>query len=132
MTLVLGAYILLIPAWGQVLHRPSAWWMRSWYMYHALGAEVCDVRFYRRENGVDTEIDRLAALGADAWGDLDDFKRRIRAPQAIGQAGAVLCRNVGAKDVRAEGRCGSPDGWVPAAKREQNLCGGRVLPPRAK
>jgi len=115
---LIGAYVLApVPA-QLVGHRPPPW-IRGWRMYATVGSDLCQVTYFERKDGADHPIDRRATMDLD-----DELPRRgaIRRAREVDTQGVRICKRIGATDVRADARCGSPRRWRPTHARERNLC----------
>ena len=93
-------------------------------MFTKYGVEICAVEYRQRaEDGRETPIDRLPALGYDRWWEAPRDARRLRDLREAQEQGAKLCKAVEARDVRLYARCGHlKRGWEEVAAGEENLC----------
>ena len=119
----LAALMAGTPAYKQVLGGKGPF--PQWRMFTSIYAQQCEVAFYRRDDGVDTRIDRLAALGHVPWTSAPRDALFLKTEAAVRAQAATLCRRL-QTDLRADVRCGSFHGWEPVMARETNLCAGET------
>jgi hypothetical protein len=117
----LAAFILLGPAWVQ-LGPGELKWFRSWQMYSGSGVGTCDVHFVRRTpKGREVPVDHVAVLHKRTTWTSTARQRRITDKSLMGTA-KRLCRQMRAKDIRADARCATREGWEVKLTPDVNLC----------
>lgn len=135
--LLVGGWLVLGPAYRQVLDGKSEWFPR-WAMFHGFGRNVCDVRFFELDKSEDgstvrTLIDRFEILDKQRDWATNKSLVRMSSKEDVERVGARLCRALGpGADVRALARCGSRGHWKGKLNLTIELCKKRPVHRRVR
>jgi hypothetical protein len=124
--LLIAGFMLAGPVHRQALDGTNEFF-RGWQMYRHFGVEICAVEYTQvLPDGSRRPIDRLATLGHADGRDAPRKLRSLKNEAAARRQGALLCRTLGAKEVRMKARCGQRNlGWVSSEADGHNLCRGQ-------
>jgi hypothetical protein len=120
-------WLVVLPVYAQVSgHRLVG--VREWHMYSGVATDICEVSYWAYEDGRPAyQVDRLGVLARSGRSITNDV-RFLRNPNAIDAQARLLCRALGASDVRAIARCGSRTTWQQVHLREASLCQSGATP----
>lgn len=126
--LVLGAFILLGPAAGQIFGYRSAW-LRSWVMFSEVGVGIQKGEY--RLTGADGTVSVLSPLeiiGITRYPPIRyyEFEKRIGGPADLHSFGEAFCAGLSAgQTLSFDGAVGTRAGWKPVSVA--NVCADRVV-----
>ncbi len=122
-------YILLSPAWHQVLGNPKGP-VRAWTMFRGYGAGICVVAYETEEaDGERVPFDRYAALHKTRE-TAHDKEKLLLGMDAVRSMTRKLCRRVPTgRPLYVTAKCATKTGWKDTARGKKDQCEGTPSAP---